>query len=158
MKDNSKAVLEKNMIEIKQKHHWLGVCSDEIDVQSLHDWVVRPQCGAVVVFSGTTRDNSENAVGVTHLEYEAYESGVVNSFEEISKVVFSNTPQIGRLAIMHRTGIVKLNEVSVVVAVSAPHRPEAFFSADFAIKKLKEISPIWKKEYWNEGSNWMSCK
>lgn len=118
-----------------------------------------PQCGAVVMFSGTVRDHSVDEVGarrdgVQHLTYEAYETKVVASFAEIEAEARRRWPTIGRVALLHRIGRVEPTESSVIVVVSAPHRPEAFEAARYAIDALKVAAPIWKHEVWDGGADW----
>jgi molybdopterin synthase catalytic subunit len=125
-----------------------------IDPGSLVSSVVRDDTGAVVVFLGTVRDHSEGRVGVTGLDYEAYE-GVVE--ETISAIVAEARARwdLGSVSAVHRVGRLAVGEVSVGVAVSAPHRPEAFDAARFLIDQLKARAPIWKKELWAEGEEWV---
>ena len=125
---------------------WLALTDEVLDVGKAHDWAVRPDCGAVVVFSGTVRDHAEHRTGVTLLEYEAYEAQVVPKLGELADAMRAQWPDLGRVALWHRTGPLELGEVSVVVAVSSGHRPEAFESARFGIDALKATVPIWKRE------------
>jgi len=142
--------------EHKTDREWFGISEGPLDFSEIHEWVIRPDCGAVSLFSGCTRNHSKNSDGVvTRLEYEAYESQALESFKTISADVFKQCPKVGRVAICHRTGVVNVSEISVIAAVSAPHRSEAFFYTEFLIKKLKEISPIWKKETSKQKSNWI---
>lgn len=133
---------------------WFELTTAELGVGEVHDWAVRPDCGAVVVFTGTVRDHAEGRSGVTGLHYEAYVEAVVPVFEKIAAETRSRNPGVGRVALLHRTGDLALGEVSVVVAVSSAHRPQAFEAARFAIDALKESAPIWKKETWNGGDDW----
>lgn len=137
---------------------WIALTSEPLDIGSLYEWAVTPGCGAVVVFSGTVRDHAlegdQRRDGVTHLDYEAYDEQVVPRFREIEGEVRRRWPHTGRVAIVHRIGRIELTESSVVVAVSSPHRPEAFEAARFAIDALKESAPIWKHETWQTGSGW----
>jgi molybdopterin synthase catalytic subunit len=133
---------------------WLLLTDQPLPVGSAHDWAVRPQCGAVVVFTGTVRDHADGREGVTSLEYEAYDDQVVPRFASIAAEVRTRWPETGRVALLHRIGVLALTDVSVVVAISAPHRGEAFAAAKFAIDTLKEVAPIWKRETWQEGSDW----
>jgi molybdopterin synthase catalytic subunit len=118
------------------------------------EWVVRPDCGAVVVFTGTARDHAEGRDGVTLLAYEAYESQVVPALERVVADLRATWPTVGRTVVLHRTGEVALGEAAVVVSVSAPHRDEAFEAARFAIDTVKAVAPIWKKERWAGGDDW----
>jgi molybdopterin synthase catalytic subunit len=115
---------------------------------------VLPSCGAVVTFNGTARDHSGGRAEVTRLEYEAYEEHVVPRLDEIAAAARSKWPTLGRIALLHRVGEVPITDSAVVVAVSSPHRAEAFDAARFCIDTLKETVPIWKREDWSEGSSW----
>jgi molybdopterin synthase catalytic subunit len=120
---------------------------------------VLPNCGAVVLFSGTVRDHALDQDGVLrdHVEsltYEAYEEQVVPRFESIDVEVRQRWPQMGRVVLMHRVGRLELAESSVIAVVSAPHRAEAFEAARFAIDALKLSAPIWKHEVWQDGADW----
>jgi molybdopterin synthase catalytic subunit len=115
---------------------------------------VLPSCGAVVTFNGTARDHSVGRAEVTRLGDEAYEEHVVPRLDEIAAAARSKWPTLGRIALLHRVGEVPITESAVVVAVSSPHRAEAFDAARFCIDTLKETVPIWKREDWSEGSSW----
>jgi molybdopterin synthase catalytic subunit len=112
----------------------------------------------VVVFSGTVRDHAEEAGvrrdGVTHLVYEAYDEQVLPRFAAIVDEMRIRWPDLGRVVLWHRVGRLELGESSVVVAVSAPHRPDAFTAARFAIDAVKSAAPIWKLEEWSGGRDW----
>jgi molybdopterin synthase catalytic subunit len=133
---------------------WLALTGDDLPVGAVHDWAVQPGCGAVVVFSGTVRDHAEGRAGVTHLTYEAYDEQVEPRLAGIAAEVRRRWPATGRVALLHRTGRLPLTAVSVLVAVSAPHRGEAFDAARYAIDALKETAPIWKHETWAGGEGW----
>lgn len=137
---------------------WLALVDEPLSADAVHDWVVRPECGAAVVFSGTVRDHAEEdgerREGVTHLVYEAYTNQVTPKLRAIADEARRRWPMIGRIALLHRVGRLDLGESSVMVAVSTPHRPEAFAAAHWAIDALKESAPIWKHETWSGGSAW----
>jgi molybdopterin synthase catalytic subunit len=133
---------------------WLGLFDGSLPIGEIHDWVVRPDCGAVVIFSGTVRDHAEGRAGVTALTYEAYEEQAVRACQKIAAEVRVRWPMTGRIVLLHRTGRLELTESSVVAAVSTPHRPEAFDAARFAIDALKAAAPIWKREEWTGGEDW----
>lgn len=128
--------------------------SGALSIGELYDWSVLPRCGAVVVFSGTVRDHSEGRDGVTSLAYEAYDEQVVPKCHAIASEMRAKWPNLGRIALAHRVGELTLGESSVVIVVSAPHRPEAFDAARFGIDALKATVPIWKREQWGEGGDW----
>jgi molybdopterin synthase catalytic subunit len=133
---------------------WVALTEAPLDVQVAIDWVGVPDCGAVVVFSGLVRDHAEGSTGVTHIDYEAYAEQVLPRLEELAAEARRRWPDIGRVVLWHREGRVELSESSVVVAVSTPHRAEAFAAAQFGIDTLKATVPIWKKEFGAGGSQW----
>ncbi len=133
---------------------WLGLAQGPLPVEAASAWAVRPDCGATVVFSGTARDHSEGRPGVERLEYEAYESQVVPRLGAVAEAMRQRWPLLGRIALLHRVGEVGIGESAVVVAVSAPHRDDAFEAARFGIDTVKETVPIWKREAWQGGESW----
>src|SRR5882757_9098958 len=132
---------------------WLGLSGDPLPVASASEWVVRPDCGAVVVFSGTARDHAPGRPGVESLEYEAYDEQVEPRLRAIADEVRVRWPAVGRIAMIHRVGLVPVGESAVVVAVSAPHRDDAFVAARFCIDAVKASVPIWKHEKWDGGES-----
>jgi len=135
-------------------HDWLALTGEALPVAGAAEWVVRPECGGVVVFTGTVRDHAEGRAGVTELSYEAYEEEVEPALAAIAAEARSRWPVIGRIALLHRTGPLAVGDPSVVVAVSTPHRAEAFDAARWCIDTLKSTVPIWKRERWAEGEGW----
>ncbi|MHB8669337.1 MAG: molybdenum cofactor biosynthesis protein MoaE [Acidimicrobiales bacterium] len=133
---------------------WLGLFAEPLPVEVALDWVPLPACGAVVLFSGTVRDHAEGRPGVVALDYEAYDEEVLPRLAAVAAETRSRWPTVGRLALLHRVGPLVVGDCSVVVAVSAPHRAEAFESARFAIDTLKCSVPIWKRETWAGGADW----
>jgi len=127
---------------------------DAIDTSGLLEFVTAPECGAVVLFLGTVRDHSDGKEGVTHLEYEAYDDVVEQKIEEIVIEAHSKWA-IERVAAVHRVGSLSVGESSVAVAVGSGHRTEAFDAARYVIDELKSRVPIWKKEYWPGGAEWV---
>jgi len=125
-----------------------------LNIGELYEWALTPECGAVVVFSGTVRDHAEGRSGVTSLAYEAYGEVALAKMKEVVDEARRRCPAAGRIAVVHRLGELTLTESSVVVVVSAPHRPEAFETARFCIDALKQSVPIWKKETWSTGTDW----
>ena len=132
---------------------WCALTEHVLPVGGVYDWAVRPDCGAVVLFSGTVRDHADGRPGVSLLEYEAYEGQVIPRLEAIIATARGRWP-IGRMALLHRVGPLQLGESSVLVAVSSAHRGEAFDAARFGIDALKACVPIWKKEHWDGGVDW----
>lgn len=115
-----------------------------------------PANGAIVLMSGTVRNQTDNKP-VISLEYQAYEPMVINVFQQIAQDLRRQYPEVNRVVIHHRTGHLKIGEISVLVAVGCPHRGEAFAACQYAIDTLKHNAPIWKKEHWADGSSsWVS--
>jgi molybdopterin synthase catalytic subunit len=108
----------------------------------------------VVLFSGAVRNHADHRTDVHQLEYEAYDAYVVPKLGEIGAEIRLRWPTVGRIAMLHRVGVLALGEIAVVVSVSAAHRPEAFAAARFGIDALKAAVPIWKREHWSGGSDW----
>jgi len=133
---------------------WLGLTDSALPVAEAGKWVVRPDCGGSVVFTGTARDHAEGRSEVTQLEYEAYAEHVLPSLARVASSVRERWPAVGRVAILHRIGALEVTEAAVVVAVSAPHRHEAFEAARFCIDEVKATAPIWKREHWAGGVDW----
>jgi len=133
---------------------WVGLTPDVLPVGRVADWAVLPSCGAVVTFTGTARDHAAGRPDVSGLEYEAYESQIEPRFVAIAEEARRRWPDLGRLAILHRTGPVAIGEASVVVAAGSPHRTEAFEAARWCIDTLKDTTPIWKRETWAGGESW----
>ncbi|MFV0258183.1 MAG: molybdenum cofactor biosynthesis protein MoaE [Acidimicrobiales bacterium] len=128
--------------------------SEPLPVEEASRWVVEPAAGAVVTFNGTARDHSVGREGVSRLEYEAYEDHVVPRLDEIADAARRRWPDLGRIVLIHRVGVVPITESAVVVAVASPHRAEAFEAARYCIDTLKNTVPVWKREDWSEGSSW----
>ena len=133
---------------------WVGLSADPLPVGTVTDWVGRPDCGAVALFCGNARDHAGDRTGVEELVYEAYEEQAVPRIEAVVSEVRSRWSTVGRVAILHRTGALAVGDTAVVVAVSTPHRAEAFAAARFAIDAVKASVPIWKKERWAAGDDW----
>ena len=123
-----------------------------IDVGAVREAVSRDEAGAVLVFEGGTR-NHHDGRAVVRLEYEAYASMAKTQMSVICDTIASRWPG-SRVAMIHRIGVVDVGEASVVIAVSAPHRDEAYAASRFAIDTLKASVPIWKKEVYADGSVW----
>lgn len=106
------------------------------------------------MFLGTVRDHSPGKTGITHLEYEAYREHV----EEMIAAIVAEADRrwgLDAVAVEHRVGTVRVGEPSVGVAVACAHRAEAFEAARYIIDELKHRAPIWKKEHWPGGSEWV---
>jgi len=141
-------------LEGADQSDWVALVDHPLPLGALASWPVMPGCGAVVLFAGTVRDHAAGRPGVISLEYEAYSEVAVRQMDEVAKQLRERWPDLGRVALLHRTGLLGQCEVSVVVALSAPHREEAFAAARYAIDAIKTTVPIWKKETWHDGQEW----
>jgi molybdopterin synthase catalytic subunit len=122
---------------------------EPIEYAALTEQVRRKNCGAVVTFLGTVRDLTDGRVTVA-LDYEAYPAMAEKKMAEIERETRECWP-VGEMVMVHRLGHLDVGAVSVAVSVSCPHRNQAFEACRFAIDRLKEIVPIWKKENWADG-------
>lgn len=127
-----------------------------IDVTRVIAAVAHPAAGAIATFLGTTRDNNEGR-HVSTLEYEAYPEMAVAEMRRIGETARERWP-IQDIAIVHRIGVVPIGEASVVIAVSSAHRVAAFEACHFAIDRLKQVVPIWKKEHFDGGEIWIGSQ
>jgi molybdopterin synthase catalytic subunit/molybdopterin converting factor small subunit len=128
--------------------------SDEpLSLDRVVDEVRDEQAGAIATFTGTTRIQSRGRT-VTHLDYEAYEGMAERVMAEIAEGLQSRY-DLSAVAIHHRVGRVGIGETSVVIAVSAPHRQDALGACKDAIDELKERVPLWKKEVYSDGEEWI---
>lgn len=124
-----------------------------LQVEDIVKKVVNNRAGAVVVFIGTVREFTGEHQTL-YLEYEAYQEMAEKSLAEIGREVEERWPG-AKIAISHRIGHLDIEEYSVVIAVATPHRRQAFEAGKYAIDRVKEVAPIWKKEVYAEGSHWV---
>jgi molybdopterin synthase catalytic subunit len=129
------------------------ILTTPIDLARVVDAVRRDEAGAIATFLGTTR-NVNVGRDVTRLEYEAYPEMAIREMERIGEEAKRDFA-VAAVAIVHRIGVVDVGEASVAIAVSAAHRDAAFRACRFAIDRLKEIVPIWKKEHYVGGEVWI---
>jgi len=129
------------------------VTAEPLSVDDLVRKVLTAGDGAVVTFVGTVRDNSDGRK-VLALEYEAYGEMAEAEMERIGLEMIDKWSLHG-IAMRHRVGKLEIGETSVVIAVSAPHRQEAFAACSEALDMLKTTVPVWKKEYFEDGEVWV---
>ena len=132
----------------------MRISAEPLDPSALLVEVAAPGHGATALFVGTVRDRSEGKQGVSHLEYEVYPDEAERTMSAIAAEAAEKWG-VGVVVVEHREGRVELGEPSVVVAVGAPHRAEAFAAAHYVIDELKARAPIWKKEHWPGGAEWV---
>jgi molybdopterin synthase catalytic subunit len=131
----------------------IGLVREPIDLQAFEENLARPEDGAVVTFLGTVRDNARGRK-VLRLEYHAYEPMALKKLEEVA----ANAKEKYRVTdvwIVHRLGALALTECSIAIGVSAPHRAAAFDACRYAIDTIKQVVPIWKREFYEDGSAWI---
>jgi len=131
----------------------ISITEKPIDVNKLLNDVSDQSSGASVLFTGTVRDHNEQDK-VAKLHYEAYQEMAEKILQEI-EIEIHKKWNINKFIAIHRTGTLKVGEVSVAVAVSAEHRKEAFEACRFGIDSIKEKAPIWKKEFAESGTEWL---
>lgn len=132
------------------------IVEQPIDAEEVTRAAANPAAGAIATFLGVTRNHNDGRQ-VTGLEYEAYPDMAVREMERIGAEARRRW-EIHEIAIVHRIGKVPIGEASVVIAVSSSHRRAAFEACHFAIDRLKEIVPIWKKEYFEGGEVWIGSQ
>jgi molybdopterin synthase catalytic subunit len=125
------------------------VTSEPLDPQELVDAVRKDESGAVVLFYGVARNQSEGR-RVRALEYDAYPAMAEKKLREVAAEVRARWPVTG-IGVLHRTGRLAIGETSLLVVVSAAHRQEAFEACHHAVDRIKQVVPIWKKEIWEDG-------
>lgn len=132
------------------KPDYISITEQPIDYTALTERVRSNQCGAVVLFMGTVREMTAGRHTVA-LDYEVYPEMAQKMMQQLI-IEARDQWAIQVVAIEHRVGHLGLGEISVAIAVSSPHRNEAFEAGRFLIDRLKEIVPIWKKENWSDGT------
>ena len=134
----------------------IHITSDPLEPNSVTEIVRKNSNGAVITFLGTTRDSTDGK-NVNYLEYEAYQPMAQNMIQQIFDEVKERW-EIEDLAISHRLGKVEIGEISMVVAISSPHSKQAFEAGQYSIDRIKEIVPIWKKEFFDNGEEWVGSE
>jgi molybdopterin synthase catalytic subunit len=132
------------------------VQSTPLDPAALERLVAHPGAGAIVTFTGTVRDHGRGRQ-VTLLDYEAYGPAAELALSQIGEEIRQRW-DVEHVAIAHRVGSLAVGEASVVIAVAAPHRDAAFAACRYAIERIKEFVPIWKKEHYADGASWIGSE
>jgi len=133
------------------------IVEDPIDVGALIQGAQRPDCGAVSTFIGTTRVDEAEEASVEYLEYEAYRPMADRKLEEIGAEIGERW-DVRHVSIVHRLGRVDPGEPSVAIVVASPRRGPAFEASRYAIERIKEVVPIWKREVWSDGYVWVGSQ
>ncbi|PEK99741.1 molybdenum cofactor biosynthesis protein MoaE [Bacillus sp. AFS017336] len=124
-----------------------------IVVEEVSDKVKSRNAGAITLFIGTVRELTKGKKTLS-LEYQAYESMAVKKLAQIGDEIKQKWPD-ALVAITHRVGKLTISDIAVVIAVSSPHRKVAYEANEYAIERIKQIVPIWKKEFWEDGTMWI---
>lgn len=129
------------------------ITKEPISIESIiHKVKCRP-AGAITTFIGTVREFT-NEKKTLYLEYDAYEAMAVKKLTQIGSEIQEQWPKT-QVAISHRIGRLEISDIAVVIAVSSPHRNQSFVACRYAIERIKEMVPIWKKEHWEDGESWI---
>lgn len=126
-----------------------------LSVQVCEAFVQSPDAGGTVVFIGTVRNRTKEK-SVVRLEFEAYAPMAVSEMQKIAEQALLRFA-VMKIAIHHRTGVLDIGDIPVVIAVSAAHRAAAFEACQYCIDTLKQTVPIWKKEVFEDGEKWVSA-
>ncbi len=134
-----------------------AIVEDPIDVGALVAAAQRPDCGAISTFVGTTRVDESQEASVEYLEYEAYRPMADRKLEEIGADIGERW-DVRDVSIVHRIGRVDPGEASVAIVVASARRGPAFEASRYAIERIKEVVPIWKREVWSDGYVWVGSQ
>ena len=129
------------------------ITEEPLDPKQLVEAVRRDESGAVVLFYGVVR-NENLGRSVQYLEYDAYQEMALKKMRQIGDEICARFSVTG-IGILHRIGRLEIGETSLLVAVSSAHRKEAFEACHYAVDRIKQTVPIWKKEVWEDGSEWI---
>ncbi len=130
------------------------ITREPIDKAALELRILTEGTGALVTFDGTVRDHTKGR-GVVKLQYEAYPAMAVKEMRKVGEEMRERWPDIERIGIIHRFGELNVKESSIVIVVASPHRKVAFAACHYAIDRVKETVPIWKKEIFTDGEAWV---
>jgi len=133
----------------------IKISSETLNLQACIEWVMLPESGGIDVFIGTVR-NVTKGKAVLRLEFEAYERMALAEMGKIAAQAIEKWP-VQKLLIHHRTGVLAVGEVPVIIAVSAAHRNAAFEACRYVIDTLQQTVPIWKKEVFEDGEVWVAA-
>ncbi|HDR4311265.1 TPA: molybdopterin synthase catalytic subunit MoaE [Bacillus anthracis] len=134
-------------------HTYYEVIDTPISIEEVTNKVIRRECGVVTTFIGTVREFTKGR-RTLYLEYVAYKTMAEKQLERIGTEVGEKWPGT-YVTITHRIGTLQISDLSVVVAVATPHRKAAYEANEYIMERIKQIVPIWKKEYWEDGESWI---
>ncbi|MGY0692794.1 molybdenum cofactor biosynthesis protein MoaE [Virgibacillus sp. FSP13] len=134
-----------------EKNFW--ITDQPIQLNDCITKVVRAEAGAINTFIGTVREFTKGK-RTLYLEYQAYVAMAEKKLAQIGAEIDEKWPD-AKTAIVHRIGRLEITDIAVAIAVSTPHRNDSFEASRYAIERIKEIVPIWKKEHWEDGTKWI---
>ncbi|MBX0357127.1 molybdenum cofactor biosynthesis protein MoaE [Halobacillus sp. Nhm2S1] len=134
-----------------EKRCW--ITSEPLEIEDVTKRVIRREAGAVNTFIGTVREFTKGK-RTLYLQYETYKEMAEKKLEQITKEMERQWPSAD-VVIAHRVGRLEITDVAVIIAVSTPHRNDSYEASRYAIERIKEIVPIWKKEHWEDGEEWI---
>ena len=129
------------------------ITPDPLSLGALVVSVMQNTSGAVATFLGVVREFARGR-RVSYLEYDAYPEMATATLRQVGEEIRHRWP-VDRIAMVHRIGRLRIGEASIAIAIASPHRREALEACAFAIERVKEIVPIWKKEVWTDGAEWI---
>lgn len=129
------------------------ITEQPIRTESLIDVMRVETSGAIATFHGIVRKPSRGR-DILYLEYTAYEAMALKVLEQIGEEIYANM-SVDKVLIVHRTGRLDIGETSILIAIAAPHRKAALEACSYAIERIKQILPVWKKEVWQGGEEWI---
>lgn len=129
------------------------IVHEPIQIESIVNKVKRSEAGAITTFLGTVREWT-NGKKTVYLEYQAYVPMAEKMLRKIGEEIEKRWPGT-KAAITHRIGRLNISDIAVAIAVSSPHRKSAYEANEYAIERIKEMVPIWKKEHWEDGEKWV---
>ena len=133
----------------------IQLSSDPLDINDCMQFIQHSKSGAQCLFTGTVRDHSNNK-SVRYLQYSAYQPMAIKQMEGIAEKAKAGWP-VSKIAIAHRIGHLNIGEIAVIVGVSSAHRKEAFEACQWIMDTIKQRVPIWKKEFYENGEEWVGA-
>ncbi len=133
----------------------IKISSDKLSLQECCNFVADPACGGIATFVGTVRNDTQNKE-VKQLDFSTYKPMAIKEMEKIAAIALEKF-SIKKIAIHHAEGMLQIEDIPVIIAVSSKHRKAAFDACQYAIDTLKETVPIWKKEYFTDGEVWVNA-
>lgn len=125
------------------------IWEDEIKPDALHTTVLADSDGAITTFAGVVRDNTKGR-GTSYLVYDAYKDMAIKKMREIGDELREKW-EVDCVGVLHRVGRLEIGDISILIAISSPHRKASLEACHYAIDRLKETVPVWKKEVWSDG-------